>query len=43
MKLKLINKFKLEKENIYFIGDGTGKADNIVLAVTTGLVVARVK
>ena len=35
------NKFKLEKDNIYFIGDGAGKAGNIVTAAATGLVSAR--
>lgn len=35
------NKFKLETEDIYFIGDGGGKAGNIVTAAATGLVAAR--
>lgn len=35
------NKFKLENDNIYFIGDGAGKAGNIVVAAATGLVAAR--
>ena len=35
------NKFKLENEDIYFIGDGAGKAGNIVVAAATGLVAAR--
>ena len=35
------NKFKLEKDNIYFVGDGAGKAGNIVTAAATGLVAAR--
>ncbi len=35
------NKFKLESEDIYFIGDGAGKAGNIVVAAATGLVAAR--
>ena len=35
------NNFKLEKDNIYFIGDGAGKAGNIVTAAATGLVAAR--
>ena len=35
------NKFKLEKANVYFIGDGAGKAGNIVTAAATGLVAAR--
>ena len=33
--------FKLEKDNIYFVGDGAGKAGNIVTAAATGLVAAR--
>ena len=35
------NKFKLEKYDIYFIGDGSGKAGNIVTAAATGLIAAR--
>lgn len=35
------NNFKLETDNIYFIGDGAGKAGNIVTAAATGLVAAR--
>ena len=35
------NKFKLETANVYFIGDGAGKAGNIVTAAATGLVAAR--
>ena len=35
------DKFKLSNENIYFIGDGSGKAGNIVTAAATGLVAAR--
>lgn len=35
------NKFKLENEDIYFIGDGAGKAGNIVTAAATGIVAAR--
>lgn len=35
------NKFKLENYNIYFVGDGAGKAGNIVTAAATGLVAAR--
>ena len=35
------NQFKLENEDIYFIGDGAGKAGNIVVAAATGLVAAR--
>ena len=34
-------KFKLKDDNIYFIGDGAGKAGNIVTAAATGLVAAR--
>ncbi len=35
------NKFKLNDTNIYFVGDGAGKAGNIVTAAATGLVAAR--
>ena len=35
------NKFRLKDDNIYFIGDGSGKAGNIVVAAATGLVAAR--
>ena len=35
------NKFKLENDNIYFVGDGAGKAGNIVTAAATGLIAAR--
>lgn len=35
------NKFKLEDKNVYFIGDGAGKAGNIVVAAANGLVAAR--
>lgn len=35
------NKFKLANQNIYFIGDGSGKSGNIVTASATGLVAAR--
>ncbi len=35
------NKFRLNKANLYFIGDGSGKAGNIVTAAATGLVAAR--
>ena len=35
------NRFKLKSENIYFIGDGAGKAGNIVTAAATGLIAAR--
>ena len=35
------NNFKLKNENIYFVGDGAGKAGNIVTAAATGLIAAR--
>ena len=35
------NNFKVKNKNLYFIGDGAGKAGNIVVAAATGLVVAR--
>lgn len=35
------NNMKLEKEEIYFVGDGAGKAGNIVTAAATGLIAAR--
>ena len=35
------NKFKLKEDNIYFVGDGSGKAGNIVTAAATGLVAAK--
>ena len=35
------NKFRLKDDNIYFVGDGAGKAGNIVTAAATGLVAAR--
>ena len=35
------NDFKIDKYNLYFIGDGAGKAGNIVAAAATGLVSAR--
>lgn len=34
-------KFKIAKYNVYFVGDGAGKAGNIVTAAATGLVAAR--
>ena len=34
------NKFKLKDYNIYFVGDGSGKAGNIVTAAATGIVAA---
>lgn len=35
------NNFKLKDNNIYFVGDGAGKAGNIVTAAATGLIAAR--
>jgi len=35
------NQMKIDGHNIYFIGDGAGKAGNIVTAAATGLVAAR--
>ena len=35
------NKFKAKDKNIYFIGDGCGKAGNIVVAAATGLIAAK--
>lgn len=35
------NNMKLNNHNIYFIGDGAGKAGNIVTAAATGLIAAR--
>ena len=35
------NKFKLHDYDIYFVGDGAGKAGNIVSAAATGLIAAR--
>ena len=35
------NKFRIKDNNIYFVGDGAGKAGNIVTAAATGLVAAR--
>ena len=35
------NQFKLENHDIFFVGDGAGKAGNIVTAAATGLVAAR--
>lgn len=40
-EIKTNNQFKLENDNLYFIGDGAGKAGNIVTAAATGLVAAR--
>ena len=41
IEITTTNNFKLENYNIYFIGDGAGKAGNIVTAAATGLVAAR--
>lgn len=35
------NNMKIENENIYFVGDGAGKAGNIVTAAATGLIASR--
>lgn len=35
------NKFKLSDKDIYFVGDGAGKAGNIVAAAATGIVASR--
>lgn len=35
------NRFKLLDDNIYFVGDGAGKAGNIVTAAATGIIAAR--
>ena len=35
------NHFKAKDMNVYFIGDGSGKAGNIVIAAATGLVASR--
>lgn len=35
------NHFKAKNMNMYFIGDGSGKAGNIVIAAATGLVASR--
>lgn len=35
------NNFKIKDNSIYFIGDGAGKAGNIVTAAATGLIAAR--
>ena len=35
------NDFKLASDNLYFVGDGAGKAGNIVTAAATGLIAAR--
>ena len=42
IKNSFLGKFtSLKNKNIYFIGDGAGKAGNIVIAAATGLVAAR--
>ena len=35
------NNMKLKDHSLYFIGDGAGKAGNIVVAAATGLIAAR--
>lgn len=40
-EIKTDNNFKIEDKNIYAIGDGAGKAGNIVTAAATGLIAAR--
>ena len=35
------NHMKLKDLNMYFVGDGAGKAGNIVAAAATGLIAAR--
>ena len=40
-KIETDNNFRFEKGSIYFVGDGAGKAGNIVTAAATGLVAAR--
>lgn len=35
------NNMKLKDENIYFVGDGSGKSGNIVTAAATGIVASR--
>lgn len=40
-EIKTDNNFKIENHNLYFIGDGAGKAGNIVTAAATGLIAAR--
>ena len=32
---------KISNENIYFVGDGAGKAGNIVAAAATGLIASK--
>jgi hypothetical protein len=40
-EIKTDNNMKIDNHNIYFIGDGAGKAGNIVTAGATGLIAAR--
>jgi len=40
-EIKTDNNMKIKDENIYFIGDGSGKAGNIVTAAATGIVAAK--
>ena len=40
-EIKTDNNFKLDKYNVYCIGDGAGKSGNIVTAAATGLIAAR--
>ena len=35
------NQMKIKNEDIYFVGDGAGKAGNIVTAAATGIVAAK--
>ena len=40
-EIKTDNNMKIKDEDIYFIGDGSGKAGNIVTAAATGIVAAK--
>ncbi len=40
-EIKTDNNMKLHNENIYFVGDGAGKAGNIVTAAATGIIAAQ--
>lgn len=40
-EIKTDNNFKIDDELVYFVGDGAGKAGNIVTAAATGLVASR--
>ena len=40
-EIELKNSIFVDKYDIYFVGDGAGKAGNIVTAAATGLVAAR--